>query len=111
MTGSGDIPPRPAERCQSGRLGRSRKPLYVQAYREFESHPLRQVVRSPEFSSCSPLGFAHLRAQLRALASLDFLEKFRIGIFRPVVSAAANIGPIAGLQRLLCQARLGGVEA
>jgi hypothetical protein len=32
--------PRP-ERCQSGRLGRSRKPLCVQAYRGFESHPLR----------------------------------------------------------------------
>ena len=31
----------PAEGCQSGRLGRSRKPLYAQAYREFESHPLR----------------------------------------------------------------------
>jgi hypothetical protein len=34
-----------AERCQSGRLGRSRKPLYVQAYRGFESHPLRHSVR------------------------------------------------------------------
>ena len=31
-----------AERCQSGRSGRSRKPLCVQAYRGFESHPLRQ---------------------------------------------------------------------
>ena len=30
------------ERCQSGRSGRSRKPLCVQAYRGFESHPLRQ---------------------------------------------------------------------
>jgi hypothetical protein len=29
------------ERCQSGRSGRSRKPLCVQAYRGFESHPLR----------------------------------------------------------------------
>ena len=33
---------RPPERCQSGRLGRSRKPVCVQAYRGFESHPLRQ---------------------------------------------------------------------
>jgi hypothetical protein len=31
----------PAEGCQSGRLGQSRKLLYVQAYRGFESHPLR----------------------------------------------------------------------
>ncbi len=30
------------ERCQSGRLGQSRKLLWVQAYRGFESHPLRQ---------------------------------------------------------------------
>ncbi len=30
------------ERCQSGRSGRSRKPLSVQAFRGFESHPLRQ---------------------------------------------------------------------
>lgn len=36
------IPPRPAERCRSGRSGRSRKPLYLHGYREFESHPLRQ---------------------------------------------------------------------
>ena len=39
------ISPRPAERCQSGRSGRSRKPLYLHGYREFESHPLRQVLR------------------------------------------------------------------
>jgi hypothetical protein len=32
------------ERCQSGRSGRSRKPLCVQAYRGFESHPLRHLV-------------------------------------------------------------------
>ncbi len=32
------------ERCQSGRLGQSRKLLWVQAYRGFESHPLRQKV-------------------------------------------------------------------
>jgi hypothetical protein len=31
-----------AERCRSGRSGRSRKPLMVQAIRGFESHPLRQ---------------------------------------------------------------------
>jgi hypothetical protein len=30
------------ERCRSGRSGRSRKPLCAQAYRGFESHPLRQ---------------------------------------------------------------------
>ena len=29
------------ERCQSGRMGRSRKPLIVHAVRGFESHPLR----------------------------------------------------------------------
>jgi len=37
--------PRPdgaAERCQSGRSGRSRKPLCLRGYRGFESHPLRQ---------------------------------------------------------------------
>src|SRR4029079_1963570 len=34
------------ERCQSGRSGRSRKPLCVQAYRGFESHPLRQLLGS-----------------------------------------------------------------
>ncbi len=33
----------PRERCQSGRLGQSRKLLWVQAYRGFESHPLRQT--------------------------------------------------------------------
>ena len=33
-----------AERCQSGRLGRSRKPLWVQAHRGFESHPLRHAL-------------------------------------------------------------------
>ena len=30
-----------AERCRSGRSGRSRKPLYPCGYRGFESHPLR----------------------------------------------------------------------
>jgi hypothetical protein len=34
-----------AERCRSGRSGRSRKPLYPQGYRGFESLPLRQRVR------------------------------------------------------------------
>src|SRR5262245_28245434 len=29
------------ERCQSGRLGRSRKPVWEQSYRGFESLPLR----------------------------------------------------------------------
>jgi hypothetical protein len=31
------------ERCQSGRMGRSRKPLTAQAVRGFESHPLRHA--------------------------------------------------------------------
>lgn len=35
-----------AERCRSGRSGRSRKPLCVQAYRGFESHPLRHLPRN-----------------------------------------------------------------
>src|SRR5687768_12021403 len=35
--------PHIAERCQSGRLGRSRKPLCPQGYRGFESHPLRHL--------------------------------------------------------------------
>ena len=43
--------PLTAERCQSGRSGRSRKPLYLHGYREFESHPLRQVVLSLPTSS------------------------------------------------------------
>ena len=30
-----------SERCQSGRLGRSRKPVWEQSYRGFESLPLR----------------------------------------------------------------------
>ena len=34
-----------AERCRSGRSGRSRKPLYPCGYRGFESHPLRQKIR------------------------------------------------------------------
>ena len=34
-----------AERCQSGRSGRSRKPLYLHGYRGFESHPLRHHPR------------------------------------------------------------------
>jgi hypothetical protein len=34
--------PQSAERCRSGRSGRSRKPLWVCAHRGFESHPLRQ---------------------------------------------------------------------
>ena len=39
-----------AEGCQSGRSGRSRKPLYPQGYRGFESHPLRQTRRSQVFA-------------------------------------------------------------
>ncbi len=43
------LPPitRRPERCQSGRSGRSRKPLCVQAYRGFESHPLRHYPIRP----------------------------------------------------------------
>jgi len=32
-----------AEECQSGRMGRSRKPLCVRTYRGFESHLLLQL--------------------------------------------------------------------
>ena len=32
------------EGCESGWIGRSRKPLYASVYRGFESHPLRQVI-------------------------------------------------------------------
>jgi hypothetical protein len=34
------------EECQSGRMGRSRKPLCVNAYRGFESHLLRHLFSS-----------------------------------------------------------------
>src|SRR5207244_10601839 len=37
--------PRVPERCRSGRSGRSRKPLYGQPYRGFESLPLRWLFR------------------------------------------------------------------
>src|SRR6185295_20270762 len=45
------IPPSPPripnpERCQSGRMGRSRKPLTGQPVRGFESHPLRHLLDS-----------------------------------------------------------------
>ena len=33
-----------AERCRSGRSGRSRKPLTLQGVRGFESHPLRHTI-------------------------------------------------------------------
>ena len=38
----------PAERCRSGRTGRSRKPLIVQAIPGFESLPLRHYSFNPE---------------------------------------------------------------
>ena|GEM_PF-7112017 len=38
----------PAERCRSGRTGRSRKPLCAQAYRGFESLPLRHSPLYPQ---------------------------------------------------------------
>ena len=44
------------ERCQSGRSGRSRKPLSVHAFRGFESHPLRQ---SPDFPRSRRFAFFH----------------------------------------------------
>lgn len=37
------------EGCQSGRLGRSRKPVSPQGFREFESRPLRQAKYSLHF--------------------------------------------------------------
>ena len=48
------MPPRqtPAERCRSGRTGRSRKPLWVQAYPGFESLSLRQIPLIVFFASC-----------------------------------------------------------
>ena len=48
-----------AERCRSGRTGRSRKPLTMQVVRGFESHPLRHI--SP-FGIHGPLGFHGLVA-------------------------------------------------
>ena len=47
---------RQTEGCQSGRSGRSRKPLSVQAFRGFESHPLRQSL--PAQQSPGPFGTA-----------------------------------------------------
>src|SRR5258706_11386612 len=54
------------ERCQSGRMGRSRKPLTGQPVRGFESHPLRHS-----------LSFRSERAVLDALAPSDLLYGFR----------------------------------
>lgn len=39
-------PPKSAERCRSGRTGRSRKPLSLQGFRGFESHPLRHFSKA-----------------------------------------------------------------
>ena len=55
--------PQSAERCRSGRSGRSRKPLWVCAHRGFESHPLRHfaikylislTVSSREYGGVAP---------------------------------------------------------
>lgn len=92
--------PLTAERCRSGRSGRSRKPLYLHGYREFESHPLRQLVRSPDLSSSFPVELARLRRNFRASASLRFSNESRFGIFTATVSAATNIGLISDTQRL-----------
>ena len=46
-----------AERCRSGRSGRSRKPLYVHAYRGFESHPLRHLPLRKRSPDPAPAGF------------------------------------------------------
>ena len=43
------------ERCRSGRTGRSRKPLTVQAVRGFESHPLRHGLRWDRQRPCREL--------------------------------------------------------
>ena len=45
------------EGCESGRIGRSRKPLWVHAHRGFKSHSLRAPLppRSPGRGSCSAL--------------------------------------------------------
>ena len=55
-----------AERCQSGRSGRSRKPLCLRGYRGFESHPLRQPS-----SQAGPLRFTGRRKILRAISTAD----------------------------------------
>lgn len=39
-----------AERWQSGRMRRTRNPVYVQTYRRFESDPLRQSLVDQELS-------------------------------------------------------------
>ena len=55
------------ERCRSGRTGRSRKPLTVQAVRGFESHPLRQMsITGAEHGSVA-CGDASTPAALRSL--------------------------------------------
>jgi hypothetical protein len=42
--------PSPLERCRSGRSGLTRNQVYVYAYRGFESHPLRQLIRIDKHS-------------------------------------------------------------
>jgi hypothetical protein len=46
-----------AERCRSGRSGRSRKPLWVCAHRGFESHPLRHLPTRKRSPNPAEAGF------------------------------------------------------
>ena len=58
-----------SERCQSGRLGRSRKPLRVHALPGFESQPLRPPLNPPRGTwhamAASDVGARSRRAALR----------------------------------------------
>ena len=57
MAAASSGPPWPRERCESGRIGRSRKPLSRLRLRGFESHSLRECRKgSPEASGAGDLG-------------------------------------------------------
>ena len=49
-----------AERCQSGRSGRFRKPVCLCGYRGFESHPLRQIDPDDPLDSIADRGVLEL---------------------------------------------------
>ena len=69
----------PTESCQSGRMGRSRKPLWVSAHRGFESHALRHPTTvGPHHSASSP--FSPVRT--RVTESRGMLQIFPSPIFR-----------------------------
>jgi hypothetical protein len=75
------------ERCQSGRMGRSRKPLYGSPYRGFESLSLRQIL-SAQSSEKSPFLRSKLIDYIGFLVSdlrdvLDIFNKLKqlIGSF------------------------------